>query len=369
MKENQLKKNEAGFSLIELLIVAIILSLFTATVFTLLNSSLKISATTNQMADTQQNLRTSQEYISRDLYNTAEGLKYFFPKVNRNFLLNYLSRDAVSSDTFLPGGMIISDDNVSNVDIQNPITPGLKLLNGTDRITMLVVPDFDGKFDDINSYNIGTVSTPQYRGAGNSEMHVLNADAARLRVGEIYMIINPNSSGANFGTAFVTVTDIVPRPGFNYSTVKFGTGGSAGDYGLNSGVIEALTENSNRNPMTLKRVWMVHYYVDENKRLMRRVFGQADTARGLPFTDSVIAESVKDLQFRYILRKVDTNGEILLPETVDVFRNESDQLSVRQVEIRVTTETVKPLQNGQRQEIQSVTITSPRNLQFNINLM
>ncbi len=62
-------------------------------------------------------------------------------------------------------------------------------------------------------------------------------------------------------------------------------------------------------PVSLSRMKMIHYYVNDNGLLMRRVFG----VRNAPFNESMIAEHVVSLQFRYFLNMRDANGNVMQP--------------------------------------------------------
>ena len=103
---------------------------------------------------------------------------------------------------------------------------------------------------------------------------------------------------------------------------------------------------------------MIHYFVDQKGLLKRRVFG---VGGGVGFTDGIIAEHVKNLQFRYDLLP-DSSGRMRQPVTT--LATTEEQGAVRQVEVSVTTETVHTVNNGKRQDLSATTRTSLRNLQF-----
>lgn len=103
---------------------------------------------------------------------------------------------------------------------------------------------------------------------------------------------------------------------------------------------------------------IINYYVDANGLLIRRVFG----TKGATFTDNVVAEHVKDLQFRYALNLPSPNNVAQQP--VSQVTTGPQQTAVRQVEVAVTTETAHPVNNGAKQSITMSTTTSVRNMQF-----
>jgi hypothetical protein len=120
------------------------------------------------------------------------------------------------------------------------------------------------------------------------------------------------------------------------------------------------------------RMQIIHYYVNTNNLLIRRVFG----VRGGAFVDSVIAEHVTNLQFRYLLNKTDPNGFVPQPTGLVA---PADLLTVREIETTLAVETVRAVNvvtnsnsisvgcgasaNG-KQSVCSTTATTVRNLQF-----
>ncbi len=107
---------------------------------------------------------------------------------------------------------------------------------------------------------------------------------------------------------------------------------------------------------------IIHYYVNANGLLMRRVFG----VRNAGFNESVIAEHAMSLQFRYFLNLRDVDGNVAQP--VAQLTTSEQQVETRQVEVTLTVETAHTLQNGKRQEITMTTSTSVRNMQFRRSL-
>ena len=385
MNNDTTKNGERGFSLIELLIVIIIMSIVTASIFSLLNQSLQIGRVSNQGVEVQQSLRTAQEYINRDLYNAGDNLTGFNPMINGGFAFNYLSRNLVAHPTFgnlatpsagvVMTGIILSDDRApgSVIPVANPREPGLMINASADRITFLTTPDPGNAFPEI-----GTVLSGKTNNALN-EIYVNTAsitDAsgnAMVFAGDIYLLYNTGASGTSTGSAFVAVTGVIPTPArAGVSSIQFGTG--ANGLGLNSGVVNKVVSPTPSNDgtltsLTLKRVWIINYFVDDQNRLSRRVFGQRTSSVGLPFTESIIAENVTDLQFSYTLRRVVTDGQgvitnILPPETDNQLTTTNELDWVRQVRVSITTQSSRPVINNQPQVFTSSTVISPRNMQF-----
>jgi hypothetical protein len=185
----------------------------------------------------------------------------------------------------------------------------------------------------------------------NGSVSVDPGDIGDFAVGEIYFI--SSAQGSMFGT----VTDRVGVGTANPSLVF--AGGDA--FGLNAvgagSPLDVITASATL-PASLCRMKIIHYYVNTNGLLMRRVFG----TRNAGFVESVIAEHVVSLQFRYFVNMRDANGNVVQPTSQ--LTTSQEQVETRQVEVTVTVETPHTLQNGQRQQITMTTSTSVRNMQF-----
>src|SRR6185295_20313564 len=119
-------------------------------------------------------------------------------------------------------------------------------------------------------------------------------------------------------------------------------------FGLNSigagGQLDVITAGATL-PISICRMKVIHYYINSNGLLMRRVFG----VKNAGFNESVIAEHVVSLQFRYFLNLRDANGNIVQPTAQ--LATAQEQVETRQVEVTLVVETPHTLQNGKRQTI------------------
>jgi len=171
---------------------------------------------------------------------------------------------------------------------------------------------------------------------------------SQFNVGEIYYF--SSTAGATFAT--ITAVDSTNR------TLTFGVGG-ADSYGLNlvtNNNLKAIC-NSGGLSTSMQRMKIIHYFVDANNLLIRRVFG----VRGAGYRDNVVSEHVLNVQFKYSLDTVDAYGNIVQP--TDTLTTRTQRLGVRQVEVTVTVETPHALANGTTQ-LAMTTGTSVRNMQF-----
>jgi len=334
------------------MIVALaVMAVIGGAIFALMRDSIKAGTASVEMNDGQQSSRTAQEYINRDLMNAGDGLNSINNiRVPQNFVTNFLARNPVA-DPATPGfinlALITSDNDVpantfvagaATVDTVRS-TPVL-----TDRITILqtdqtFVPITLNALDIVPATGVVTVSP---------------ADIGRFSPGEIYFLTS------SAGSIFATVSGLqgvgTPTPALVFA------GDALGLNSLGAGGQLDFVSGSATMPVSLSRMKMIHYYVNSNGLLMRRVFG----VRNAPFNESMIAEHVVSLQFRYFLNMRDANGNVLQP--LDRLTTSQQQVETRQVETTLTVETAHKLQNGQRQQMTMTTSTSVRNMQFRQSL-
>jgi type II secretory pathway pseudopilin PulG len=348
------KKCEQGFSLIELVVALFVMMIVTGAVFELLRDSRKTSHATLEMTDGQESVRTGLEYITRDLVNTGDGLNSINNiLVPQNFVTNYLTRNPIT-DPSMPGiiklGLITTDNNVPANTVVLGTAPAVNVRANpylTDRIAILQIERPE-------------IFTPITVAAGSLTpadglAAVSPADIDRFTIGEIYFI----TSAA--GGVFATVTN---RQGVG-TPAPFVVFGSGDPYGLNTlgagGQLDVITASATL-PVSICRMKVIHYYVNSNGLLMRRVFG----VKGAGFSESPIVEHAVSLQFRYFLNLRDVRGNVVQPAAQ--LTSAQEQVETRQVEITLTVETRHALQNGQPQQISMTTSTSVRNMQFRQSL-
>lgn len=333
-------QKQDGFSLLELLVVMSIMLIITTATMTLMRDSMKVTNVTFELSDAQENLRIAHEYINRDLLSAGEGLTGIGTfQINAGFIANYLTTNSA------PGfAMIASDNNVASgrtVLGTNPVVTVRSTPNLTDRLTVLALDPSATYLPLSLTGSNGAIAMSN----GNLKATItLSATAyANATVGEIYCI----TSGSKMTLAAVTA-----KIGSN--KVEF-TNGDA--LGLNDGSIGVVTNNG-VNASSLMRMKVIHYFVGSDGLLIRRVFG----IPGKAYNDDVIAEHVVDLQFNYITNE-DTVTGVQKQPTAQLTTG-TQQVAVRQVDTTITTETVHPINKGQRQQISMTATTGIRNMAF-----
>jgi Tfp pilus assembly protein PilW len=362
MCPNRKPSRQAGFSMMELMISMVTMTIVAGCAFALIGGSIKYTSATFHVTDAEQTLRTAHEIINRDLTTAGNGLRgvgYIW--VPKSFVTNYLTLIPDSSD---PNNLalVVSDDNVPGTTVVAQSNPVKNVLDGSDRITMLTQD---------TSFNLGnavSLFAGQITVSGsNTNIAVGAANIGLFQTGEIYAVTTQN------GMAFGVITSI--NSGTNTLVMANGD-----VYGLNQtssnppAPIYSVAGLANGPSLaaSIIRMQIIHYYVNENNLLVRRVFG----VKGGGFVDSIIAEHVVNLQFRYLLNKTDPNG--FVPQPVRQVPP-ADRLTVREVETTIAVETVRAVNvvtnsnsssstcgasaNG-KQTICSTTATTVRNLQF-----
>lgn len=370
MYESSKRRSERGFSLAELIVAMSVMLIVGGAVISLSQGALKVSMTTYELTDAQQGVRSSQEYINRDLTNVGDGFNSLTNiRLRSGFVTNYLTKTTqcpLPPTIFDPSqcidvnniGVFISDNDVpvnTTVLGTNPVvtvrsSPGL-----TDRITMLAK---DNTFASNSNNQIAATSN-----ANGDVLTIATADVGNFTTGEIYFITC--AGGSTFGA----ITSIAGAGATRQ--LNFANGDPLGlnlvrNGAVSTGQISAIT-NGGANPVSMLRMQIIHYYVNSNGLLMRRVFG----VRGAAYTESMIAEHIVSLQFRYMLDSVDANGNIAQPVRLLA---STQQTATRQVEVTVTGETPHSVgiaqstgtlqQTSGKVQTSMTTSTSIRNMQF-----
>ena len=349
-----LPRAQDGFSIMELLIAMGIMTVVMGVSFALLGRSMHFANTTYQITEAQQTLRTAHEIINRDLTDAGDGLRGMNTiRTPVAFVQNYLTRTPIV-DTINPNhpnlGLMTSDDNVPSGIAVQQTNPAKSVLATSDRSSMLIQ---DRNFAPV-SLLAGRIS---YNGA-NTNIIVPAGTITRFQGGEIYAIASGSS------VAFGVISNV--NTGANTLVLSNGDLFGINQTGANSPIfwvsqINPATQASTQ-PATIIRLQIIHYFVTHDKLLVRRVFG----VQGAAFVDSIVAEHVAGLQFRYLLSTRDAGGFVSQPVRQLSLAN---QAGVRQVEATITVETTRAVNNANsgnngHQTISSTMGTTVRNMQF-----
>lgn len=343
-----------GYTLWELMITMAVMVTVMIIVMRFMNSSVSISHVTHELTEAQQNLRTAHEFIATDLKGAGDGMEDIIsPRLLKTFLQKYLTKVAVVDTTYSTQGVlgvVTSDNQVPSgtaVPIPSP-SPGsnIAVLTATDRLTLM-------KIDKDFNEEAGSIALPSGAVIGNGKTVTIpgSAKMSQFSVGDIYFFTS------TIGSAFGSVTAVD-------ATTRIVTFGASDRFGLNEvAVTGPINLIANGRPSTMLRMHVIHYYIDKDNLLRRRVYGVGGVGG---YTDTVVAEHVTDLQFRYILGQSTASGNVLAP--IVALTTETQQSLVRQVEVTITTETAHNVVNGAKKKISMTGTTAVRNMQFNTHL-
>ena len=347
--------NQAGYSIIEMMIAATVMLIVTSAVVALLKGSLTVATTSYELTDAQESLRSAQECINRDLMNAGDGLKSItYIPVNTTFIQAYLTRTPIADATMPTGatnlGILTTDNDApAGTTISAPPAPSplpspspIPLFTATDRQTILEIdPDL------VTNPQIFPTSITSAGDVITLPSTTTTTDMAKFTPGEIYFLTS--SRGGTF--TMLTAKD---------ATLKTLTFASGDICGLNnSGTTNRIKDISSSGtiPTTLQRMRIIQYFVDSNGLLRRRVFGD----RGTAFRDNIIAEHVLGVQFVYSLG-LESGGNPVQPTSL--LTTPEQQVNISQVQVTVTVETPHALHTGVKAQLSSTTSTSLRNMQF-----
>jgi type II secretory pathway pseudopilin PulG len=349
MRPNRKHNRQDGYTMVELMISMTTMAIITGAAFALIGSSIKFSTATYHLTDAEQGLRTAHEVINRDLTTGGDGLRGVGTiQVPKAFVQSYLTQTPIvdpSTPNYVNLALVTSDDAVPANTAVPQASPAANILAGSDRITILTT---DTSFTPVTLLaGKITVAVP------NTYVVVPAAEIGRFQAGEIYAIVAQNSAAFGVITSVNASTKtLVMTNGDAYSINETGAGTPI------NVVTGGLTQ-----PSTIVKIQIIQYYVNASNLLMRRVFG----VKGSTFVDSVIAEHVTNVQFRYLLNLTDANG--FVPQPVRQLSTSEQQLAVRAVEATIAVETLRAVNavtanNNGKQVISSTTATTVRNLQF-----
>jgi hypothetical protein len=267
----------------------------------LVGNSIKFANSTYNLTDAEQSLRNAHGGHQPDLTNAGDGLRGIGTiTAPVAFVQSYMTRTPVTcNDANFPCiGIVTSMMQFPASTANSPIESGRNFQTGSDRISMLI------RDTTFNSGNTVSLFAGKISVSGASTIMVVAATEIGLfQVGEIYALTSQNN--AAFGV--VSAID---------ATNKKVTLTSGDAYGLNqnsapSSISQVATfvAGLNSSPVAVMRLQIIQYYVTSTGLLMRRVIG----VQGKGFNDTVVAEHVSSLAFRYVTNLTDSNGNVIQP--------------------------------------------------------
>ena len=192
------KKKQAGFSLLELMVAMIIMLIVMAAIMSQVKTAFQSANTTFETTEAQQNLRTAQEYVNRDLISTGNGLKGINNiRLPVGFVRNYITTTPVTNPSdpdYVTLSIVTSDDDVAAATPASGTDPLVNLLTGADRITILAI--------DPNFTPVGLPSNAINAAGSNVSLTAAQFAAGNFQQGGIYFI------NSQYGSTFGAITNI-----------------------------------------------------------------------------------------------------------------------------------------------------------------
>jgi len=309
-----MKKDQAGFTLIEMMITMALTLIIMASTMAAMNNAIRASEVATLTTGMNQGLRTAMDIIVRDMLQVGQGL----PSGRTIDIPNGTGATAVR----LPGAPATTPVTTSPAVRTLPTTttelsaivpgPGIgPTINGvaTDVITMMQA---DGAFlSTISDYDVNLTALTNTSMTVDPLVDISNGGADDLKVGDLIMLMKATS------TTLVQITDL--PAGATNQTANFAASDSLN---LNQTAAAQGTLTAHRAiapadtctgsgcfiPTTATRIRMVSYYIDvvtdpARPRLVRRINNgsgaSATTYNNLLGT--AVAFDVENLQISYDL--------------------------------------------------------------------
>ena len=349
MTETARARSEAGFTLIELMIAAMLTVLVMGVAFSTFENAAQLNETVVQMADQSQNLRAGTNLLIRDLLQAGRNLPTGGMAIP--------SGDG-AEDIYRPGpdGGVYTFDNTDQTTLTSIVTGGGlgPAVSGeaTDMITILMDDPFLSALTVQPSTATGDVPKLSANGAsldmGDTEdWHEGDADngIAAVAAGDLFYFLAPT------GTAIQTVTRVEETVIYFDADDPFNFNQRAAEAGSITQILGTA--------MSVRRVLMYTYWVEEDDEVPRLM-------RALNFnTATALAGSVEDLTIRYDLVDGTVNPTDVenLPYELDDVTYTATQIRKVNLEVGVRSENINARTRDYiRNRVQ--TVVSIRNLAF-----
>jgi Tfp pilus assembly protein PilW len=346
--------SEAGFTLIELMIAAMLTVVVMGVAFSTFQNAAELNRTVIELTDQGQNLRAGTNLLIRDLLQAGRGLPTGGIAIPSG---------ANSDDIFRPGpeGEVYTFDNNTQTNIMAITTGGgagpLMSNEATDMISILMEDPFLDSIDVVEGDPDDDAPTLAEDGASmdvGSQTAWLDGDAdngiVAISEGDLLYF-----SGGGSATTLQTVTRI------EGTTIYFE---EDDPFNLNqrdaaAGTIMHVLDAAAGSDITVERVYMYTYWVEEDDGVPRMM-------RAVNFnTPAALAGAVEDLTITYDLVDGDVNptGVVNLPYTEGTKTYTATQIRKVIVEIGVRSENISA-RSGDYVRNRVSTTVSIRNLAF-----
>ncbi|HEX8250064.1 MAG TPA: prepilin-type N-terminal cleavage/methylation domain-containing protein [Pyrinomonadaceae bacterium] len=345
------RRDEKGFSLLELVIAMVIFIIVTIAIYGVLQLAQRNRLLVNQQVQSTKNVRFALNLIGRDTYNAG----YAYP-MNSTVVL---PDNKISSLLSIPNDFDTSRDTVPPIISGNDInpntfntTPNTK----TDQVTFIFK---DSTFNLIGAPG-SEVSQPLSIDAattnnGIDEIVPVSGSNAACRKNDILLVTG------NAGSALALVTGLSGTDKVQFSNGDVLGFNQTGDNGTLLGI---------KTPASMQRVRMITYFVTADGILTRREYANVPPVGSNPpqnWTDEPIVYGVENFQIKYVmddgtLSDNPSAGADAVPGTADDLQ--SNLTKVRQVRFTVHVKTNELDHRNQPYRINMSSTFSTRNLGY-----
>ncbi len=346
------KKNEHGFSIIELIVSMVIFMIVTGSIWGVLQIAQRSRNAVSENVQLTKSVRFGLNLLGRDTYNAGYGYPLrttvVLPDNRISGLLGIPNDFDTTRDTIPP---IIVGNNVT-VNTFNT-TAGVR----TDQVTFLFK---DTTFNLVGapgsevsqSLNINAATTT----SGIDEIVPISGSNSACRINDIYLVSGNTGSTLGLATG-LSGTDKVQFA--NGDVLGFNQTGA-------SGPLRGIT-----TPASMMRVLMVTYHVTADGTLMRREYANVPPAApATPWVDEPLVYGVEDFQIQYLMDDgtVSDNpsaGPDGIPGTPD--DAQANLAAIRQVRFTINVRSNELNAAGQPYRASMTSTFSTRNLGYEAN--
>jgi type II secretory pathway pseudopilin PulG len=362
-KTVDVKDNEAGFSLIELMISAVLLLIVTGAVLGLLELGRMDRNRASRSSDTLKNARAAMHLIGRDALNA--GLSF-----NRN--------GAFVPDNFLDGHLGIDGDDDTNRDLLTAVIAGNNInTNG-------LMQDTNGRTDVVSfvyrdlAFNNGAKIELQEAVplAGSPDTPVivtLPNQASRVNINDLFIVESDSTQVAVMATGRQQTNKVVAAP-----ADPLGMNQPLNESGSNVSLLRKCVspvdpddppmDNCTIYNASMKKMIWIGYFVREDGTLIRKIFGNNGDDPNNQVQEQPLAYGIENMQISYVL----ADGTVMEDPVagVDGIRGNEDDVqglmnSVRQVTVTLTVQSRdSDEQTGAPRTITLTSSYSTRNLEY-----
>ncbi|MBS1792427.1 MAG: prepilin-type N-terminal cleavage/methylation domain-containing protein [Acidobacteria bacterium] len=355
-KTNQ--SNQAGFSIVEMIVAMVVFMIIVGTIYGLLQIGLIDRNRASRRSDVLKNARAAMHLIGRDALNAG---------------LSYNKSGAVVPDGFISARLGITTYADGERDVLTSIVGGNDLfydILNTDPNSRTDLISFSYRDSDFNGGNVISLNNATTVGGAPTTVRLQTApnDARNAKGYDLYLVESDSSQVAVMATGLPSQSAIDIAPG-DPLAINQPLGGSGITGSLLQKCTAVITENCTTYVASVKRFFWVAYRVKADGTLVRIVFGN-NTGAGpaQQIQELPVAYNIEDFQVRYILEDGSaTDDPAAGPDAVAGTADDTPQNFnlVRQITVTIRVQaTESDEQLGRPESITLIGTFSTRNLEY-----